>query len=174
MELYLDRLAPGRSELAIDESVELEAQGPVLVRGKLAVDNMDQRLLVHGQLEVRRTMDCHRCGRPTEQNYAASLEVLILRSPGRGGRRGERETTGEQDNWVIHATRGVVDLRQAVREAVYLDEPILIRCGDDCPFEAKERVEAATAADADPQPTSHIDPRWEKLRRLREADDDAE
>jgi uncharacterized metal-binding protein YceD (DUF177 family) len=172
VELYLDRLAPGRSELAVDTSIPLEGQAARL-SGRLSVDNMDQRILVHGSLQVRRTMDCHRCGRPTEQSYAASLEVLILRSPGRGGRQHQPDAPGEEDNWVIHATRGVVDLTQAVREAVFLDEPILIRCGDDCPFEAKEPANAA-AADSEPQSTTDIDPRWEKLRRLRQADDDAD
>jgi uncharacterized metal-binding protein YceD (DUF177 family) len=172
VELYLDRLAPGRSELVVDASIQLAAADTAQLSGRLTVDNMDQRILVHGRLEVHRTMECHRCGRPTEQSYPASLEVLVLRSPGRGGRLHEPQA-GEEDNWVIHATRGVVDLAQAVREAVFLDEPILIRCGDDCPFEATPSVTAA-AADSEPTTTTDIDPRWEKLRRLRQADDDAD
>jgi len=168
MELFLDRLSPGRSELELSESLALdEGAGEAenaLVRGALAVDNMDQKVLVHGAFEVTRTMECHRCGEPVEQRYEASLELLILRAPGRG----RTQTVGEQDNWVIHATHGVVDLREAVREAVFLDEPLLVRCAAGCDLEIEKQP--TPTGEGEPE---NIDPRWEKLRRLREADEDA-
>jgi uncharacterized metal-binding protein YceD (DUF177 family) len=170
MQLYLDRLAPGRSELEVDEWLSLDGPDRALVQGRLAVDNMDQRILVRGELQVRRTMDCHRCGRPSQQDYPAQLELIVLRRPGRAGWLDRPTADEEPDNWVIHASKGVVDLADALREAVVLDEPILIRCGPDCPF-GRERESSSPDRPAASEPS---DPRWEKLRRLRDADDDAE
>lgn len=188
MELLLDRLAAGRSELAVDETLELGTtgalsdpagdpagpRGPARLEGVLEIDNMDQKVLVHGKLAVRREMDCHRCGQPTQQEYLASLEVLILCQRGRTRTRGRLGAVNEHDSWVIQANRGVVDLREAVREAVFLDEPLLVRCTGDCQAEAAPGREGAKALADDPGRSSDIDPRWEKLRRLRNADDDAE
>lgn len=181
MELLLDRLAPGRSELAVDEALELAgekrgdgAPGSAQLKGQLEIDNMDQKVLVHGKLTVRREMDCHRCGQPTQQEYLASLEVLILCQRGRTSTRGRAGAPNEHDNWVIQANRGVVDLREAVREAVFLDEPLLVRCVGECQPEAVLRGNRAESSTDGRERSSDVDPRWDKLRRLRDADDDAE
>lgn len=167
-ELHLDRLPAGRSTLPLNGKLPMEAvsdgesaASDCTVRGELAVDAMDQKVLVHGELQAGRSMDCHRCGRPTQEQYSAEVEILILRTPSRGG-AGDFE---EDDNWVIHQQGGVVDLTRALHEAVVLDEPLHVVC---------ERADCKEEAVGESAAEDEIDPRWEKLKRLKdggEADD---
>lgn len=179
VELNLDRLEPGRSSLEID--AELVREDQVLqgariegftarVRGALAVDAMDHKILVHGSLRAVREMPCDRCGELFDLEYPVEVEVLILRQPGRGTDAGLGQEVGEDDNWVIHQPQGVVDLTEALLEAVVLDEPqhvahpehedlVSYSTGDDGAEDASDEAE-------------EIDPRWAALRELRDDTND--
>ncbi len=168
--LHLDRLPPGRSELAIDDVLVREDQVLVgrrvegfeaHVSGCLTVDNLDQKVLVYGEFRARREMLCDRSGEPFELEYPVAIEVLVHRQPGRGG----DEEVGEDDSWIIHQPGGVVDLTEAFLEAVVLDEPQHVVHPDhrDDPLPA-----------LGPKDEEEIDPRWEALRKLRTGADSAE
>lgn len=167
VELHLDRLPGGRSELQLDHVLVREdqvLQGQVVpglraqVSGRLDVDAMDQKILVHGDFTARRNLVCDRCGEPFDLDYPVSVEVLVYRQPGRG----TDERMQEDDNWVIHQPGGIVDLTEALLEAVVLDQPLHV-----------VHAEHADTAD-DPSPDrsrgaadDEIDPRWAALLELR-------
>jgi uncharacterized metal-binding protein YceD (DUF177 family) len=164
-DLNLDRLPSGRSELPIDGSLALDLEsdgdgslGAGEIRGILQVETMDQKILVHGELDVSRTMECHRCSEASRQEYVAQMDVLILRNPLRGS---DRDPASEDDSWVIHQQGGIVDLSEALREAVFLDEPIHVECG-------RETCLPYASADAEGEDEETIDPRWAALKDLRE------
>jgi uncharacterized metal-binding protein YceD (DUF177 family) len=130
-----------------------------VLRGALQIEAMDQKILVHGEFAVGRTMECHRCSEPSAREYTAQLEVLILCNPLRG--RDRDPAAGGEDSWVIHQQRGIVDLREALREAVFLDEPLHVECG-------RESCLPHEPADAGGEDEDAIDPRWAALNELRE------
>jgi uncharacterized metal-binding protein YceD (DUF177 family) len=163
VELNLDRLPAGRSELELADDLTREDRVvhghdvpgfTARVNGALAVDNMDQKVLVHGRFEVVRRMLCDRSGEPFDASYPAEVEILILRNPGRGG-----EEMAQEDGWVIRQQGGVVALDEALIEAVVLDEPLKVVSPD---HEGDERI----VLEDDEE---EMDPRWEALRQLRES-----
>lgn len=166
-DLNLDRLPAGRSQLALGGRLQLEDEGgPMRVglSGELDVDNMDQKVLVHGGFDVEREARCHRCDRPMRLAYGAELEVLVQRNPHSGG----EPEDGEEDNWVIRQQGGEVDLAPALAEAVALHEPQHLLCREDCrglcPRCGIDRNEGECDCVDD-----ELDPRWDALRRLRDA-----
>ncbi len=164
VELFLDRLAPGRTELELDHELEREeqvVQGHVVpglrarVRGALWVDAMDHKILVHGSFTVEREMICDRSGEAFQMAYPAQVEVMILRGSMRGG-----EEMADDDSWVIHQSGGIVALDEALLEAIILDEPQHV---------VSPRYEEIPAVEAEDE-EDEIDPRWEALRQLRESE----
>ena len=130
VELNLDRLEPGRSVLEFDavlvrgDQVFQGHEVPgfrAIVRGELNVDTMDQKILVHGTFSATREMLCDRTGEPFDMEYPVHVEVTVLRTPGRGTDADLGQEVGEDDNWVVHQQGGVVDLSEALLEAVVLD-----------------------------------------------------
>jgi len=161
--LHLERLEPGRTPLELDNRLVREDQVlhghavpgfEVAVRGELMVENLDQKVLVHGEFFARREMVCHRSGERFELEYPVQAEIVVYRTPQRGG----DAEFDEDDNWVIHQPSGFVDLTEAVLEAVVLDEPQRVVHPDH---------ESAVEDDQNDE-DEEIDPRWEALRQLRE------
>jgi uncharacterized protein len=165
LEVDLHQLEPGRSELVLDDELALspdEGAERCDLRGVLAVDTMDQKVLVHGTFQVERQMACHRCDRPSRQVYPAEIEVLILRHPRRG-----RDPEPAGDAWVIQQQAGVVQLAVPLVEAVVLHEPQRILCKEDCrglcPQCGIDRNESTCDCRTD-----SLDSRWEALRKLKD------
>ena len=180
VELNLDRLEPGRSVLEFDKVLVREDQVfqghevpgfQVAVRGELSVENMDQKILVHGTFSATREMLCDRTGEPFDLEYPVEVEVIVLRTPGRGTDAELGQEVGEDDNWVIHQPGGVVDLSEALLEAIVLEEPQHVVHPDHqdqvTVTASQEGTEVRTGEDAE-----EIDPRWEALRALRDDDND--
>jgi uncharacterized metal-binding protein YceD (DUF177 family) len=175
VELNLDRLEPGRSALEFDTVLVREDQVlqghdvsgfRAAVRGELAVENMDQKILVHGSFSATREMLCDRSGEPFELEYPVEVDILVLRTPGRGSDAELGQEYGEDDNWVIHQPGGNVDLTEALLEAVVLDEPQHVvhpDHGDLVAFSAAQEEDAETSSDSE-----EIDPRWAALKKLRD------
>ena len=133
VELYLERLALGRSFLPVeaellreDPSIEGETI-PVVLSGELTVDDMDQRVLVHGSFIARQEVHCDRCARGFELVTAPGIEVMILKNPSRGG-----DSEDSSDAWVIHQRSGIVLLDEPMLEAIVLADPQKILCQEDC------------------------------------------
>lgn len=182
VELNLDRLESGRSTLEFDavlvrEDQVLQGQRvegfSARVRGELDVESMDHKILVHGGFSATRELLCDRCGEPFDLEYPVEVEVLILRQPGRGTDANLGQEVGEGDNWVIHQQQGVVDLTEALLEAVVLDVPQHV-----VHPEHDELVSLSVGDDQEAEPSDdeaeEIDPRWDALRKLRDdANDDS-
>ncbi len=170
VELNLDRLERGRSVLSFDTELVCEApedpeQGTkVAVAGELVVDDMDQRILVHGSLQARQSVKCDRCNRDFELATPAELELMILRNPSRG-----EEVEDAQDAWTIHQQRGPVSLDEALLEAVNLAEPQKLLCREDCkglcPECGVDWNETSCECTHD-----EIDSRWAALEKLKDED----
>ena len=85
----------------------------------------------------------------------------------------QRRFIEEGDNWVIHQQQGVVDLTEALLEAVVLDVPQHV-----VHPEHDELVSLSVGDDQEAEPSDdeaeEIDPRWDALRKLRDdANDDS-
>jgi uncharacterized protein len=138
----------------------------VAVVGELAVDDMDQRILVHGSFQSRQSVVCDRCSREFELEIPAELEVMILRNPSRGD-----EVEEAEDAWIIHQQRGIVPLDLALLEAVNLAEPQKLLCREDCkglcPSCGVDWNETSCECTHD-----EVDSRWAALEKLKEEDPD--
>jgi uncharacterized metal-binding protein YceD (DUF177 family) len=179
VDLKLDRLEPGRSALEFDTVLVREDQVlhghavpgfSAAVSGELAVDNFDQKVLVSGTFSATREMLCDRSGEPFDLAYPVELEILVLRTPGRGTDADLGQEVGEDDNWVIHQPGGVVDLTEALLEAVVLEEPQHVIHPDHkdlVPLSAGEGGASTPNEDAE-----EIDPRWAALKQLRDGDNE--
>jgi uncharacterized protein len=130
VELHLDRLPPGRSAVELDSSLTI-SQGlqayEARVRGTLAVDAMEQQVLLRGSFEAERTAACDRCTDEFRQRFTAEVEVLILRHPSTTELR-----LAAEDAWMVAAPGGVVRLDAQLAEAVVLAEPQRALCREDC------------------------------------------
>jgi uncharacterized protein len=96
------------------------------LHGELVVDNLDLRVLVHGQLLVGVAVVCDRCLEPFHGEYTADVDVVVVRA--RVAEPGE----GETDAWVIHQRTGEVDLDEPLREAALLALPQKLLCAEEC------------------------------------------
>jgi len=172
----LDRLEPGRTALEFDTTLVREDQVlqgqriagfQAAVRGSLDIDSMDQKVVVHGVFSATRELLCDRTGQAFDMEYPARIEVTILRRMGRDAILDPE--AGEDDNWVIHQSGGVVDLSEALLEAVVLDEPHHVVHPDHInPVSISVDEQGIHEPDDEAQA---IDPRWAALEKLRDGDD---
>jgi uncharacterized protein len=174
----LDRLEPGRSTLEFDTVLvrgDQDLQGyhvpgfSAAVRGCLAVESMDHKVLIRGEFLATREFLCDRSGEPFDVEYPVQVEIVVLRSPGRGRDDRLGQEVGEDDNWVIHQPGGPVDLTEALLEAVSLDEPQHVVHPDHVdPVSTSFSEAGAQVRSADE--AEQIDPRWAALKELRDDD----
>ena len=179
VEFNLDRLEPGCSTLEFDTVLVRENQVlqghevpgfSATVRGCLDVESMDHKVLIHGEFSVTRELLCDRTGEPFDLEYPVEIEILVLRSPGRGSDDRLGQEVGDGDNWVIHQPGGRVDLTEALLEAVVLDEPQHVVHPD------HEKIVSTSfpgvgAPERSDDEAEEIDPRWAALRELRNDDE---
>ncbi len=170
VELNLERLARGRSRLPLRATLSREDPttdaDPVVVvlSGELQVDDMDQRILVHGSFHARQTVCCDRCAREFELATDPEIEVMILRNPSRTG-----EDPEGGDAWIIHQRSGIVSLDEPLLEAVVLADPQKILCRQDCKGLCP-RCGCDLNVSRCECVIEEIDPRWSALGRLKEED----
>lgn len=158
MKLNLDTLVHGRTAEEVEMSVPLRPDDPETERfdahGNLAVDAVESRVLVSGELDVEGEGRCDRCLGPSPLSFEAHVEIMIVRTAA---------PAPEQDeDMILHQIRGVVDLTEPLRESVLLHLPQKTVCRDDClglcPGCGADRN--TTPCDCAAEPT---DPRWDAL-----------
>lgn len=161
MKIDLDRHPAGRSRLAVHEHLALEPpqEAATLVpplaelSGALTVDNLEARMLVHGELTVSAELVCDRCLEPFAGSFAATVDVTIIR---------DATAEDEDDPWVIQQRSGEVDLVEALRQAAVLGLPIKRLCSEEC-----RGLCAGCGANLNLEecrcPPSVVDLRWEGL-----------
>ncbi len=158
MKLILEQLRPGRDSVPVDETYTVLDRGEeVVVRldGDLVVDNTPRRVVIRGDLAVHGQGTCDRCLASCAVDYLAEVAIVILRE-------GEPESAHDEDSWLIRQTTGVVDLDDALREAIVLGRPQRTLCRDEC-----RGICPHCGADLNEQPCdceqSATDPRWDAL-----------
>jgi len=128
MILDLDRHPSGRSELALDGTLDLGlADGrpeTARVSGTAVVQNLESRVLVSGTLEAEGTAECGRCLEDFTLKWDVPLDVMVLRDVDTD------ETEGE--TLLILQQKGEVDLRETLRECAILGYPQAAVCRTDC------------------------------------------
>ncbi len=160
MKLNLDNLPFGRSTLEVEATFlvedEEEGGGGLSVRGELAVDNVDSRILVTGALAVSCQSVCDRCLEAFGLVYEAGVDIQIVRT--KAGTPDE----DQPDTWTLHQARGEVDLDGPLREAALLDLPFKRVCREDClgycPTCGADRNQKDCVCPREP-----TDPRWDGL-----------
>jgi len=150
-------LEGGHAELTVDEDVSLR---DFRFDGTLSRDGEDCR--VRGSLSGKAASACDRCLTPFDHRITVELEA-------RGAIAGNAGPASEEEvaDGVIRLTceHGTLDLADAFRAAVILDEPIKNLCREDCrglcPVCGANRNESECGCDS-----PRRDPRWDALRDL--------
>jgi len=128
MKLDIDRTELGRSELPISGTLTLDMgedrPDEAAISGTLVVDNLENRLIVNGDLKASGRVDCARCLEEFTFAWDVPVEVMVLRNLD--------SDEGEGDSLVLHQNRGEVDLRAPLTECVVLAYPITAVCREDC------------------------------------------
>jgi len=128
MKLDIDTQDWGQSEIVISDELNLElGEGnPQTARaeGNLTVENLENRFHLKGKVKATGNAQCGRCLETFSYVWDAPVEIMVLRNVERDGDQG--------DTVVLHQSRGIVDLREAVTECVTLAFPLTTYCREDC------------------------------------------
>jgi len=161
MKLDIDTQDWGETEMQIsgDLSLDLGEGNPqtAKVEGLLMVDNLENRFHIKGKVKATGDAQCGRCLETFSYAWNAFVEITILRNIDRDGEQG--------DTVVLHQSRGLVDLSEAVTECVTLAFPLTVYCREDC-----KGLCTTCGIDLNKQSCDcteeDIDPRWAALDNL--------
>ncbi len=161
MKLDIDTQDWGQSEMEISGDLRLElGEGcpqTVQVQGSLTVDNLENRFHLKGSVKATGDIPCGRCLETFTFVWKAPVEIIILRNIDRGEDQG--------DTVVLHQSKGLVDLSEAVTECVSLAFPLTTICREDC-----QGLCQTCGIDRNKQSCEckeeDIDPRWAALDNL--------
>lgn len=129
------------------------------LRLDLTVDSVVEGFWVSGTAGATASGECVRCLDPLQEELVTQVEALYVYAES-GSTHGLDEDSDDEEVFVLDGD--LLDLEQAVRDAVVLDLPLLPHCRDDCPGLLPDGSKAT--ADA-PAPIA-TDPRWAELARL--------
>ena len=136
--------------------VSIEAGAPLEL--DLTFQSVSEGVLVTGTVAAPTAGECVRCLSPITDSISIELTELFAYP------ESATEATTEDDE-VGHVVDDLVDLEQAIVDAVVLELPLSPVCREDCPGLCQScGVSLATA-----EPGHHhdvIDPRWAKLAEL--------
>ena len=162
MKLDLDRTASGRSELDLEGDLDLnwaeDRPQRAHVAGSLVIQNLEQRVLVDGQVEAQGRCVCDRCLEEFDLRWSVPVEIMVLRQIDPELDHHE----GEGDSLVLRQSRGEVDLTEPLRESLVLAYPPSTVCREDClgicSHCGADLNKGACGCDDD-----DVDPRWAGL-----------
>jgi uncharacterized protein len=125
--LDLNRSPSGRSQLNVTDRLTLRwperDEEAVDLAGLLALDNLQDRMLLTGSLNATLLAQCDRCLETFTLDFKVPIEILVLR---------DTQTDDESDSCVIHQKTGEVDLRPPLQELTLLALPQKRVCREDC------------------------------------------
>ena len=132
--LKLDLAAVDRDEVHLREQVPPDhpmwSESGMDLAAPLEVDltarSVGEGVLVRGKLRGRVRMACRRCLEPVEREIDDTVDLLFLPPTG-----DEEEDTGG-DAYTLPARGTELDLTDAVREHVLLDNPEYALCREEC------------------------------------------
>lgn len=153
------RVAPAAADLG-NPVITIEPGSDV--RLDLLLESVIDGVLVTGTVEYDASGVCSRCLDPLAEVRSTSLSELYLWSP-------PDEQDPDDDPLPVVAA-GLIDLSDAVRDAIVLDVPLAPVCDDDCPGLCAEC--GARLADDPGHRHEVADPRWQALTAWQEPADD--
>jgi len=161
MKLDIDTQDWGQTEMQISGDLKLElGEGnpqEVRVDGTLLVENLENRFHLKGKVKTTGDTQCGRCLETFSYSWDSPVEITVLRNIDRGEDQG--------DTVVLHQSRGLVDLSEAVTECVTLAFPLTTFCREDC-----KGICPTCGIDLNRQSCDckeeDIDPRWAALDNL--------
>lgn len=119
--------------------VELEADARELdlpedgwagaIRGGFDVEKTGERVSVRGAVAATARLECTRCLAVFDRPVRAPLEVFAERA---GGSRARDEAELERDAYMRFHDGRQLDLREAAREVLLLELPMVPHCREDC------------------------------------------
>jgi uncharacterized protein len=142
----------GTLEIVVCDAASVEETHRLHVECRL--EDMGPRLRVQGEVQGQAQSHCHRCLGAFERPVETSFSVLLQR----GG------TAEAEEVVLLPENTETYDLTPVVREAVILEEPIVLVCRDDCKGLCAQCGQNLNVGSCDCSPPE--DPRWEALRKL--------
>jgi uncharacterized protein len=172
VKIKLRDIPEGHSPLILESSGEslnlepwVQAQG--MVRLEADVDRMRDQLTIQGTVRGQALGECGRCTGPLEHELTA---VLLVIADLRGSDAPQDEAALEQEGSILYHDGLILDLTDPVREALILEEPLVVRCRPDCrglcPVCGKDLNTGSCDCQRD-----MTDPRWSSLAKLRKETD---
>ena len=158
MKLDLDSQDSGRSELEIDGILDLDLADGRPTRagaiGRLCVDDMENRILVTGNLSASGRAECSRCLDEFELTWKVPVEIIVLRRVD--------SDDGEGNSLVVCQSNGELDLESPLRECLILGYPQAPVCSEDCKglcAQCGTNLNKSTCGCI----KEEVDPRWDGL-----------
>lgn len=172
MEIDLRKLAWGENHLVMEapaEELELQIQEvafPEPIQVRLNVMKVDGGVTIRGEILCRIKTECFRCLETFEQDIPAEIGLLFER---REETPYERWVGSPDDDLkIIPPEECLIDIGEAVREALLLELPMKLICSEECaglcPTCGTNR-NASMCDCGDVQPTSA----WAALEELKES-----
>ncbi|HYG91942.1 MAG TPA: YceD family protein [Nocardioides sp.] len=155
----LTRTAPAPADLGI-EVLAVPEGSPVEI--DLRLEAVMEGVLVTGTARAAVEGECARCLEPIHDQVEVPFQELYVYDDQDVGQGEDSETGVLEDD--------LLDLEPLLRDAVVLALPFRPLCQDDCPglcAECGERL----ADDPDHAHEAAVDPRWQALTQLREANE---
>lgn len=155
----VDAVLASNDGVWMDEDVLRPTAEGVRVTGRLSVAGSG-RYYFSGHLHGAAQTECRRCLVPVQTTVDADVSVLFAE---RGG-----EDDDDPDVFPLDGKNGdVIDLRPAIREQWLLEVPAFSECRPDCKGLCPKCGADLNAGACGCAP--EIDPRWEALRKIRDA-----
>ncbi|MGI5920119.1 MAG: YceD family protein [Syntrophomonadaceae bacterium] len=131
---------------------------PVMV--DLVIENTGQVFIASGTVQTMIKLVCSRCLEEINFSIKSPFYVTIMQGTL------PAENSAEDDDFLVVAADGEVDISTSVNEAIYLTIPLVPLCREDCQgicpvCGVNKNIENCHCLE------EVIDPRWEKLKNLK-------
>ncbi|MDQ4078894.1 MAG: DUF177 domain-containing protein [Chloroflexota bacterium] len=151
-----------------DLDPELVVQEPI--RGKVKFTKIPQGILVTGKLETVLEVNCNRCLEPFDQPVVIELEEEF--HPSMDLVTGASLPQGQEDDKATFIDeKHIIDLTEVVRQDFLLALPTTPLCRAECKGLCPQCGLNLNEGQCD-CPTESIDPRWDVLKALLDAEED--
>lgn len=151
-------------EIALTEAPDgIEYTAPAHVYGSVTDSGGYIRLVSEADVPYRG--ECARCLEPIERTLTVSFERTLV-PEGTASEKKLAELEDEEDYLIIK--RGVLDMDEALREAIFLEFPYRLLCSEDCPGLCPVCGKKLKKGEVCGCHKPATDPRWDKLKKLLE------
>ena len=147
----------------------IEYTAPAVIRGE--VTDSGGYIRLESEAEVPYRGECARCLEPIERVMHVAFERTLV-PEGTASEKKLAELEDEDDYLIIK--RGMLDIDEALREAIYLDFPYRLLCSEDCPGLCPHCGKKLRKGEVCGCHKRETDPRWDKLKKLLENEENGD